>query len=501
VSVSWRTQIDNDATPAARATDFSMTMIRPDAVAPFRAFRRTFSRIPVLVLAAALSACTPGPPPEPPPGSVVLIGLDGFEWKVALELLRENKLPAIASLMTDGAYGELRVTHPTLSPIIWTSIATGVDADRHGIHGFVKGKQTAKKADGRASTLYTSADRHVKALWNILTDADRTSYTIGWWMTFPAEPVRGVMVAQVNTITPKMRREGTGIWKGQLVENLEGQVFPAERSKDVLALVPEVEAQVSKLAEVMVRSTSGRLGKGPKAMLEQSLWAFRADAIYRRVGAMLLDEDKPFDLFSIYFGGADVIGHRFWRYAYPEYFKNKPRLVDRRAVGDLVRNYYVYLDSLVADLIARAPENATIVLVGDHGMLPIQTSKRFSEGKLSGGHLQGPAAFFVASGPPIRQPGRFPPPSELERKDLPDLGSILDIAPTILALRGLPVGRDMQGKPMKHIFDPAFLEAHPIRNVSTHTDSDWFDSRERAAGAELDPTERLEQLRTLGYLD
>ena len=78
-------------------------------------------------------------------------------------------------------------------------------------------------------------DAPADRVWNILTDADRTSYTIGWWMTFPAEPVRGVMVAQVNTITPKMRREGTGIWKGQLVENLEGQVFPAERSKDVLA--------------------------------------------------------------------------------------------------------------------------------------------------------------------------------------------------------------------------------------------------------------------------
>jgi len=198
-----------------------MTQLRSNNATPAPTVNRFFLLAVTLAFTAILAACSPDPPPKPPPGSVVLIGLDGFEWKVALELLRDNKLPTIAGLMREGTFGELTVTHPTLSPIIWTSIATGVEADRHGIYGFVKEQPKAEKREGQLATLYTSADRRVKALWNIFSDAGRINHTIGWWMTFPAESVHGTMVAQVNTITPQMRRDGIGIWKGQLVQGLD----------------------------------------------------------------------------------------------------------------------------------------------------------------------------------------------------------------------------------------------------------------------------------------
>jgi len=255
------------------------------------------------------------------------------------------------------------------------------------------------------------------------------------------------------------------------------------------------------MTKVMLGGVSQSVDDAPKALLEQSLWAFRADAIYRRIGAMILDEDEPFDLFSIYFGGADVVGHRFLRYSYPTLFNDKPNQDTLDAVGELLRNYYVYLDTVIADLLSRVPPGTTTILVSDHGMSPIHRRSRFSDSTLSGGHLRGPAAFFVAAGPAIKKADRARNPEKIRRRDLPKLGSVLDIAPTILALRGLPVGRDMQGKPMEHILDPAFLEKHPIRTIRSHTGRNWFQSRETKMVGDVDPTERLEQLRTLGYLD
>jgi hypothetical protein len=161
----------------------------------------------------------------------------------------------------------------------------------------------------------------------------------------------------------------------------------------------------------------------------------------------------------------------------------------------------VYLDSVIADLLGRAPSDTTTILVGDHGMLPIRTKSSFADATLSGGHLKGPAAFFVAAGPSIRRAKNPPDLGKIKRRNLPLLGSILDIAPTVLALRGIAVGRDMQGDPMVDILDPKFLKDFPIRKVRSHTDRGWFESRDITVVENADPSERLEQLRTLGYLD
>ena len=112
---------------------------------------------------------------------------------------------------------------PTLSPVIWTTVATGKLPKKHGIRGFVK-----PKAKGRPAQLYSNGDRRTKALWNILSDYERTVHSIGWWMTFPAEPINGTMVGQTNAqgqITPG----GAGIpWKGGVIKGLDGQVSPVE---------------------------------------------------------------------------------------------------------------------------------------------------------------------------------------------------------------------------------------------------------------------------------
>lgn len=430
---------------------------------------------------------------------VVLIGIDGLEWRTVLRMAANGDLPALQALMRDGTFGELEVTKPTLSPIIWTSIATGVTSRKHGIRGFVHGDQKASDESGGPARLYTSNDRRVKAFWNILSDAGRRVHTIGWWLTYPVESVNGVMVAQVNTVTPQMRRAGQGIWKGHLVEGLGGQIHPPAREAGLLATIPEVAAETPSLVQKIFGTPSANAARLPAAMLEQSVWAFRSDALYQRVSLQVLKEDRPFDLFAVYFGGADVVGHRFWRHAYPELYRHPPDEAEKQAFGHVVEAYYRYLDDVIASLLAAAPSDANVLVVSDHGMTAVRRTARFRRPALSGGHLSGPAAVLIAAGPDFRRSGVDV--AQLGPKDLSRVGSILDVTPTILALLGLPVGRDMDGDVMRSLFLPALLVRQPVRYVRAHTEGSWFDRRPKPPiFPEVGDTERLEQLRALGYL-
>ena len=78
---------------------------------------------------------------------VLLIGWDAADWKVMSPLLDAGKMPALASLVDHGVMGNLATLEPPFSPMLWTSIATGHTADRHGIHHFVQPDESGRRSD------------------------------------------------------------------------------------------------------------------------------------------------------------------------------------------------------------------------------------------------------------------------------------------------------------------------------------------------------------------
>lgn len=457
--------------------------------------------LPLAALALAVGCGSPAPNTHP----VLLIGLDGMEWDVALPLLRAGRLPVLAGILERGVGGELASMKPTVSPTIWTTIATGRAPEEHGIRGFVM--EAARSGPGdQTPRLYTSLDRRVPAFWNILTDSGRRCDVLGWWNTFPVEPIRGVMVAQVNTYDPGESRFAREVWKGGLFEGVEGQVYPPERQAELLAEIPTADAEVDALAERIL----GPGGK-PSGLLEQRLWenciwSFRADRTYHRIALRLLEKKDPFDVLAIYLGGGDVAGHRFWRYRQPDFYDDRPPDADVDAYSGVIDAYYVYLDGLIGEILAAAPADCNVLVVSDHGMQPafpdrIFTPERPMRMLTSGAHPGAPAGFFAAAGPDIRSPGLAKPIEELAREDLPRPGSVADVTPTLLALLGLPIGRDMVGAPMEDVILPSFLEAHPIREIETWTTPGWFEARQGQSATEPLAKERIEQLEALGYLD
>lgn len=60
---------------------------------------------------------------------VLVIGWDGADWKMINPLLEKEQVPNLARLLENGVMGNVASLTPMLSPILWTSIATGTPAD------------------------------------------------------------------------------------------------------------------------------------------------------------------------------------------------------------------------------------------------------------------------------------------------------------------------------------------------------------------------------------
>ena len=433
----------------------------------------------------------------PPP--ILVFAVDGLEWDIILPMLKAGRLPNLAQLMERGCYGDLDTFVPTQSPVIWTTVATGKPRQKHGILNFAK-----RMPDGKL-TLSNRTDRRTKAIWNILSDYERTVATIGWWMTYPVEKVNGIMVAQTNTRAQLNTGAGKNVMKGVLLRGVPHQVFPPERQNEMMGILAEADRKLPDLTREIFGEFEFSLSELGKRLWLNCLWAFRADATYLRIALHLARERPLPNLTLLYFGGPDVVGHRFIRYMNPDLYQHKPTPEQIQNFGDIIEDYYAYTDRSLGQLIEAYGPETTYFVVSDHGMKAVNLDARFDPDHppndiQSGAHRDAPPGVLFAAGPLIRKAGKGKPPGSLQRADLESVGGVLDITPTILAMLQLPVGKDMDGHVLSGIFTDDFRAVPQPEAVKTH---DTPGSR-AAPGMKTAPhpgeAERLKQLRSLGYL-
>ena len=166
---------------------------------------------------------------------VLLIGWDAADWKMIKPLMEQGLMPNVQRLVEGGTMGQIATLHPPLSPMLWTSIATGKRPFQHGIHGF-----SEPTPDGRGIQPVTNLSRKCKAVWNIFNQNDLRSIVIGWWPSHPAEPINGVMISdhfhrakgKDETEWPMMK---ASVYPESLAEALaKVRLHPAELVGDLL---------------------------------------------------------------------------------------------------------------------------------------------------------------------------------------------------------------------------------------------------------------------------
>ncbi len=450
---------------------------------------------------------------------IFLFAIDGLDWRVMKPLIERGELPAIEGLMRRGSYGYLLSMQPWYSAVIWTSVATGKAPAKHGIFNFVyedspegeRGdvsihamRETAGSETKRYRS-YTSGHRKTKAFWNILGDYGLSVDCVGWWITYPAEPINGIMVSQTNT-TETLRNPQAALFKGTLLRGVEDQVYPPDLQNRMMGLLDEVDNNLDQISEEIFGKRPHPADDFGQQKWDQTEWAFRADATYARIARDILESRQPFDLFAIYLSSTDVAAHRFWRYAHPEEYTYPPDAAQIENFGRVIDNAYKYADRVIGEMLALAPPDAGVIIVSDHGMHAVNKDHVFRKDdppseSLSAHHQDAPPGVIIAAGGPFKSQStsaRSAPAFDFEA--LTPLGSVVDVLPTILAVEGIPVGKDMDGSPMRSVIDFEKLGSKEIRYIPTHDTQEWLAAQPKRIREAVDDSERLEQLRALGYI-
>ena len=405
------------------------------------------------------------------PRKILLVGWDAADWKVIHPLMAAGKMPTIQRLVRNGASGQIATLHPPLSPMLWTSIATGKRPFKHGIHGF-----SEPAPDGSGARPVTNLSRTCKTLWNIFTQSGLRSTVIGWWPSHPAEPIDGVMVSDLY------HRAAGPLESGWPLP--PHTVYPAELAHPLAdlrvhpdCLTPPIVEAFIPLAKEIDQDRDPRM-----AALLRTL----AECMSIQAAAMWLLDHQPWDFFAVYFEALDHFCHSFMRYHPPRQQWIAER--DFELYHNVVSMAYQLHDQMLGSLIEKAGPDATAILMSDHGFHPDHLRPSSIPDIPAGPAIEHrPFGILAISGPGIR-----------EGQPLQG-ASVLDVAPTILALYGLPVGQDMDGK----VLSQAFVPIPEISFVPSWEEIPGADGR-HPHHTRLDPVAAhaaLEQMIALGYIE
>src|ERR1019366_6888292 len=402
---------------------------------------------------------------------VLLIGWDAADWKVIHPLMDAGKMPNVQRLVKHGSAWQIATLHPPLSPMLWTSIATGKRPFRHGIHGF-----TEPAPDGSGVRPVTNLSRKAKALWNILNQNDLRSVVIGWWPSHPAEPINGVMVSD------HYHRAGGPLHAGWILP--PDTVHPAELAGTLAGLRMHPDLLSPHMVEPFIP-----LAKDIDQDHDKRLAVFLrtlAECMSVQAAANWLMDNEPCDFFAVYFEAIDHFCHAFMRYHPPRQSWIGER--DFELYHNVVEMAYQYHYEIVGTLLKKAGDDTTVILMSDHGFHP--------------DHLRPASIPDIPAGPAIehRDFGVFviSGPGIWQDEALHGV-SVLDVAPTILTLYGLPVGQDMDGR----VLSQAFVDTPDVAFIPTWEEIPGQDGS-HPPHTRLDPVaahETLEQLIALGYIE
>ncbi len=421
IAKSWIARADVDAlrsdprragesAAAVLTTELAALQPRSLTVRP-RIPESALATLPVPEIAALATATKP----------VIFIGLDGADWQLLDQYMRAGAMPNLQSLVREGMAGDLLTEHPPLSPLLWTTMMTGASPLEHEILDFTR----FHPATGRKEPI-TSDERKLPAVWNMATQAGRSTAVFGLWATYPAEPVRGLVVSDrfftflfsesappKGTVYPPAREP----WARKVLADVESEIgFEA-----VSRYMPSLSA-----AEFEERRRVTDPYSHPVSALRRILVE---TTVYDRLARQYLDSHAP-DLTILYLQGTDSIGHVFAPYTAPR----QPNISE----GDFARystvpeRYFRFIDQILGDYksIARK-RGARLMIASDHGFhwfedRPTELSS-FAASTAAKWHRK--AGVYLLWGDGIAARGRTGSEQHINQ-----------VASTLLALGGMPAG-------------------------------------------------------------
>ena len=427
-----------------------------------------------MLLAAALVGCRahPSPPASRP---VIFLGLDAADWSLLDQYTARGVMPALAKLAAEGTGGRLKTISPPLSPLVWTTMMTGTSPLEHRILDFVQFDPSTGVKEP-----ITSSERRMPAVWNMAAAGGKRSAVFGLWATYPAETIDGLIVSD---------RLFTFLYKESAPPG--GVVFPSDReawARDGLARAKQevgydaVRAYLPWLtpAEYQKVADSDDPYAQPISALRRMLIE---TTVYGDLSLQWIREQRP-DLTVVYFQSTDTVGHVFAPYAPPR--QPGITLEDYERYSTVPEKFFRALDDRIAQYRdAAAAVGGVLMLASDHGFLwgEGRPSRLSSVATASAAKWHAQHGMYLVWGAGVAaKPGHAAD------------GDVQQVAATLLALAGLPPGRDVNGEPLDG--------AAPVNAPRFDYAARYRPAGAAAAGASTTAADRdaVANLRSLGYI-
>lgn len=252
---------------------------------------------------------------------LLVVGLDGATLDLIEPWAREGRLPNLAKLLDEGAWGPLQSVPNMNTAPAWTTFMTGKNPGKHGVFWF------AEEGERRGTVRFVNAsDRRATSLWRLLSAAGRQIVVANVPLTYPAEAVNGVLMAGFDAPSTTSR----------------GFSHPAN-------VVEEVEAACGRYVLHASVTHHARAGRHQRVVDE----ALSAEETRVRA-ALHLFHTRPWNVAMYMLKSTDQVAHHSWQYG--------------TGSQPWMQQVYEYADAAVGRFIEAAGPDCNVVVMSDHGM-------------------------------------------------------------------------------------------------------------------------------------
>jgi predicted AlkP superfamily phosphohydrolase/phosphomutase len=258
---------------------------------------------------------------------VVVIGLDGADWRLLEPWIESGNLPTLARLVSEGTRGKLRSTTRPESSVAWSSFSTGVNPGKHGVFGFVE-----RAANDYAYKLANAASVRSRRFWDFLGEQGIRVGILNLPFTYPPSPVNGFLVTGMLTPGPHVPFAYPQALQEQLLERFGHYKFDIGNfAQDKAALIDDVRSYTRQQRET----------------------------------ALFLLREWSWDFFTVVFTGPDRLQHFLWADLDSKHPLRDPENAQRS--GDALLEHYRELDSAIAEILTCLPVDTLVLVMSDHG--------------------------------------------------------------------------------------------------------------------------------------
>jgi predicted AlkP superfamily phosphohydrolase/phosphomutase len=277
---------------------------------------------------------------------MVVIGLDCADPMLVFGRFK-GKLPNLEKLMAGGLYGRLRSCDPPITVPAWSVMMSSKDPGTLGIYGF---RNRADHSYDRLAYATGTAVREPR-VWDYLGQAGKKVIMLGVPGTYPPRPVNGLLVGCF--LTPSITNNYT---------------YP-----------PDLKDEIAKIVHPYMLDVPD-FRTEDKARLRTDIYRMTE---MRFTLARHFLRSHPWDFFMMVEMGTDRVHHGFWKFMDPTH----PRYEAGNPWEDVIGDYYQYVDDHIGQLLQEVPEDATVLVVSDHGAKGMEGGICINEWLIQKGYL------------------------------------------------------------------------------------------------------------------